>query len=1017
MNRSVYPQRTRLRRSALVLALGACLMSGVAFAQSNSTGVIAGRTGEAAGAVVVVENVDTGQKRELAVDAEGRYRATSLPIGRYKVSLQRDGQVVESRENIEVQIGTTADVSFGARETQRLESVEVLASAAPAIDVKSVYAPVVLNSEQLQRLPIARDVRNAALLAPGVVPGDARLVDIRGGAVLSFGGSAASENMYNINGYNVTDPRTNTGFFQLPFEAVDQTQVLTGGYSAEFGRATGGVINVTTKRGSNEWHAGAAVYWRPEDLRANQRNTYYPRNGNTGKNPGTIYEYNNKDKFWETNIGAYVGGPIIQDRLFFYAAADFTERDGGMTPLNVARSSYSATSGWRDYTSKTPRWYGKLDWNITDNNLLEFTAVQDNNTETRQNYGINRDAMGIDETFILLNKGAAEERHRDNRLYLGKYTGYLTDDLTLTALYGKTDSPRETRFLSGDQTCPAIADQRSGRGTPIQGTCAGVNPATTVDIPGIGQDTKGWRIDLEYVLGAHDLRAGIDKQTLQSLEGTQYWAGRYYSYQWTDDPNAPINDALGVGAPGKNEYVAEIVTQIGGRRLRAETEALYIEDRWEVADNWLVSLGLRDEAFENYNGAGERYLKMDNQIAPRLGVSWDVRGDSSLKLFANAGRYHVGVPNRVAERGAGGSVNTTQYYTFTGIDPHSGVPTGLTPIGPLVSANNEFGIPRDPRNVSTRDLKPYYLDELMAGMEMQLTPSLNFGARATYRKTKSLIDDLSDSRAIIEEMIAQGKTIDEDYYSGHFQGLMYNPGSGIDFYDTLVEGGPLEHIVVGADKLGFPKPKRTYLALNFFLEHPFENGWYGKIDYTWSRSRGNSEGQLKSDLGQVDVSQSQDWDFPEFMVGADGPLPNDRKHMLKAFGYYQFNEEWLVNGNAVIQSGRPKNCLGRYFGGTNPSGYNPSSYFVCEGVLSPRGSKGRLPWTYQLALGVQYRPNLGDNHDLMFGLDVINLLNQQRTLSMNERRENASGGVVETYTVPLSYNEPRYVQVSVRYDF
>src|SRR3546814_5941648 len=105
------------------------------------------------------------------------------------------------------------------------------------------------------------------MLAPGVMNNTSY-------GVPSFGGAASSENAYYINGFPVTNPLTNLGFSTLPYDAIDQMQVLTGGYGASFGRATGGVTNVTTKRGTNTWKGGVAAYWEPEKLRANPRNTY-----------------------------------------------------------------------------------------------------------------------------------------------------------------------------------------------------------------------------------------------------------------------------------------------------------------------------------------------------------------------------------------------------------------------------------------------------------------------------------------------------------------------------------------------------------------------------------------------------------------------------------------------------------------------------------------------------------------------------------------------------------------------
>ena len=198
-----------------------------------------------------------------------------------------------------------------------------------------------------------------------------------------------------------------------------------------------------------------------------------------------------------------------------------------------------------------------------------------------------------------------------------------------------------------------------------------------------------------------------------------------------------------------------------------------------------------------------------------------------------------------------------------------------------------------------------------------------------------------------------------------------------------------------------------------YLEHRFNNQWYGKLQYIFSRSYGNSEGLLKSDIGQLDPSVTQDWDSPEITMGANGPLPNDRTHVLKAFGYFQPNERWLFGSNFSVASGRPKNCFG--LGPNDVIGYGPA-YFYCDGKPAPRGSRGRLPWTWNLDLSAQYMPDFAKNK-LAFTADVFNVFTQQRTLSVYEYGETDTGTRDINYLRPLSFQTPRYVRLGVRYDF
>jgi hypothetical protein len=223
---------------------------------------------------------------------------------------------------------------------------------------------------------------------------------------------------------------------------------------------------------------------------------------------------------------------------------------------------------------------------------------------------------------------------------------------------------------------------------------------------------------------------------------------------------------------------------------------------------------------------------------------------------------------------------------------------------------------------------------------------------------------------------------------------------------------------------GFNKEaKRNYLAVNLFVEHPFDGKWQGRVDYTWSRNFGNTEGQLKSDIGQIDVSKTQDWDAAAIMAYAGGYLANDRRHQLKFFGAYQIAPEWIASATLRVQSGTPKSCLG-FFSvngigeGTDagdPIGYE-SSYHTCAGEASPPGKAGRTPWTKKVDLGVTYRPGFGEDR-LAFNMQVFNVFNEQNALQTDAGFETGPYTISNTYDMPLYYQEPRYVQLSASYDF
>lgn len=241
-----------IQKHALALALVVAI--GSVQAQST-TGSIVGSVANGAGKTVLVENTSSGFSREVQVDERGRYSVANLPLGTYKVTVKQDGATVESRESIGLTVGASTDVSFGGSTAgvQTLDGVSVKGSKAQSIDVTQIDTRTVVSAEQLQQLPLGRTAEAIALLAPGVVVNSGGFDNgPLGGTLASFGGSAASENAYYLNGFNTTNSATSLGGLTLPYGAIDQQEIFTGGYGAQYGRSNGGVISQIGKRGSNE---------------------------------------------------------------------------------------------------------------------------------------------------------------------------------------------------------------------------------------------------------------------------------------------------------------------------------------------------------------------------------------------------------------------------------------------------------------------------------------------------------------------------------------------------------------------------------------------------------------------------------------------------------------------------------------------------------------------------------------------------------------------------------------------
>jgi outer membrane receptor protein involved in Fe transport len=1016
-------KKTVLVRALQVAFSAAALSAAIvpaAMAQSNASGTIFGNVESPAGATVVLSNTDTGARRVVTPDASGRYTATAMSAGHYKVELMRNGAVANTQE-LDVLIGQGVDASFVAA----VQAVQVTGRRS-RIDVSSTNNGATFTAKELSKLPIAQSVDAIIQLAPNTTRADSRYA-----AGASFGGGGASENAFYINGFPVTNPLTQLGASELPFGSIAQAQILTGGFGAEFGRSVGGVVNITTKSGTNNWEAGASFSIEPNSTRAAYKDTYYPVTGkaeNKGTD-GTLFRRNQDNTRSEKIYGAYVGGPIVQDKLFMFVSVEQRKSEESGTNATLASlGSTSSTSlgstGWEAKQDKIDRYMAKLNWNITDNHQLEATFLGDTPKTDRQLYSYDYT------NYTHGNTATASQHYKNDSTYnpavgantqILRYTGTLTDNLTVTALYGQSKTKNQSSYdtigtpVSGDlyQVSAPAAAQYPGLNYKNTQTLSGLVAANDAS-----SKITSKRLDLEYKWNEHKIRAGLDDNKLTSnAAGQVYGGGGTWTYGHVTDPTALVSfgggynvaPASGGGLGTQGYYVTKRIFD-DTTSAASDQSAQYIEDQYQVTKDVLLTFGVRNENFKNKNGDGQTFLEVKNFVTPRFAAAWDVNGDASMKVYGSAGRYALQIPTHLAVRGASRSLNVRQVYTYTGTDSQ-GQPTGLVPLTGLFSTNNELGQAKDPATLTALGIDPTYQDEITLGFEKAFSPSLNFGVKATYRTLKATIDDFCDSSPILEW--AARNNVDATNYGG-FNCASFNPGQANTFLvDFAGTGKNLTTVNLSKEDLKFDKAKRTYTALDFFLEHPMRSGWYGRVNYTWSRSKGNTEGQTRSDNAQTDVAATSTWDNWPLMVGADGLLPNDRKHQIKAFGFYELAKEWTVGGNFLAASGRPRSCFGNR--PDIPEGIDDygSVYFYCD-KETPRGSLGRLPWDIRMDANLAYRPEIIKG--LMLKVDVFNVFNKQTAQTIDETYNLDGTTVSSTYGRVISYTPPRSAKFTVEYN-
>jgi hypothetical protein len=968
---------------ALVAAIGAPILAlslaNTAIAQ-QSGGSINGRAANAA--TVQAVNPQIGISRQINVAADGAYAISQLPPGTYTVTVSFADGRKETREVI-VAAGEGVTANFGA-----IDTVVVTGAAIRSIDVLSTESAQTLTKEQLDRIPVAaRDVTAVTLLAPGATQGDARIgqVGSRSGNVPSLGGASPAENAYYINGFNVTNIVNGIAFNEVPFEAIGETQVKTGGYGAEFGRSLGGVVSITTKRGTNEWKGGANVIWKPDFLRSSS--FYADKTATTGD---WVF-VNRPGKSEDFTVNLWGGGPIIEDKLFAFGLIQGTQTKRDV--FGVDRQEFTK--------SDTPQYLIKLDWNVNQNNLLELTAFNDKAKDTTENFrspfpygSVQGEKLGTD----VFEKGGQNT--------IVKWTSWLTDNFNVSALAGRGEYSRASSISSA--SCPIVQDRRGA--TPLFPGCwtEGI-----VGDPNAKDTRDAFRLDGEWKLGKHTLKAGLDNEDYTVVDGTRYSGGTFYRISTLSPgataPNGYVNNT---GAP---QDIVRVRSFENGGTFKIKNSAFYIEDGIQVTKNIYTTIGLRNEQFKNLNGEGRPFVEVKNTWAPRLGASWDVQGDGSLKVYGNAGRYFIPVYGNTNVRLSGKESDFSDFFVYTGtLGP---VPQQIPGLGAQLGGRlvTQPGVVKDPRTVVDPNLKALFQDEFILGFQKALQNRWTVGAKVTHRNLKNTMDDICEGDLAGQWAAANG------FSAGQADAIrrsinncfLANPGRDLTANVDLDGTGQLTRVVIPASVLKLPEPKRTYNAIEFMFERAWDKKWSLQGSYLLSFSKGNTEGYVKSDIGQDDAGLSQDFDHPGLMEGAEGYLPNDRRHTFKLFGSYAVTPEWTVGASAIIQSGRPRNCFGIYAGTLDTASINyANASFYCNGVLTPRGSLGRLPWTREYNAQVAYAPQW--QKGLLFKMDVLNVLNTRGYKGIEESFDDDP-----LYGRPIlgSTQSPRSVRLTAQYEF
>ncbi len=1048
-------QKIRERLLASTMIGGAALMALVAapavlvamptaavaqdYTSGTLTGSVSDQSGTAvAGAAVSVTSAQ-GAVRSTVTDANGGFRLPALAVGAYDVTISVDG-VVQLNQSISVSPGSSSyafTVSSG--DAGSVEDI-VVTGVRRVQDFNRTDTGLTVDVQEFaERVPTGRSINAVTLFTPGASLPDASIgaSSRRNQGLVSLSGTSAAESVYYINGLNVTDQRTFLGYGELPFDFIQTIETKTGGYQAEFGRGTGGVVNIVTRSGTNEWTGGVSAFWSPDSLRSN-RPISWTQGGN---NVSGVQNFNSLSESSIADYTAYIGGPLWKDHLFLFGV--YNIRDVEQAGARTRSYTYSAANlagnpsantqqGYSSYDD--PRWAVKLDLVLNPDHRIEATILNDETTTTT--YTVTRNATTG--AFVSQTDPVFADAGGITQIY--KYTGVFTDWFTLSALYGRVES---TYLDYGNPiSLPGIRDYVAAGGNYItSGIHAGPYNLAGEDV----RDT--YRIDADFyvsLFGDHHFRIGYDREDLESSATSAYSGGAlYYALDQSECP---------AGTPAAG--CVEVLTFANDGVFTAEQSAFYIQDSWEITDTLSLQLGVRNDRYDYKNINGDSYIDIADQWAPRLGFNWDPFGNGTDRVYGSVGDYYLPIATNTSIRASSGEVYTDEYFDASRTASGALILNGNVP---ALGTRREIlyysppGAP-DPRAVVEADLEPMYEREFILGYDHTFTEGMftdwQMGVRGIYRNLESAIEDTAIGDAIVRYCVrtntACGQSgIGDADFASLFPYVLINPGDGATVFidlqgDTRTDaaGNPNpaynpQTVNLTAEDLGFPEVERTYKAVEFTFERPFDGLWGLQGSYTWAESEGNYEGAVKSDIGQTDTSITQDYDHAANQLGSYGYLPNHRAHTIKLFGTISPTERLSIGANFTAQSGRYFGCIGRVPTSVDPLAPQvgtPSGWFCPLGpnnstIATPRGSQGETDWTFQTDLNINYDILTTENRgSLSASVDIFNLFDNDEVTRVVEQGLIRTSGNSLTARSPYfgaarSYQAPRTVRFGLRYRF